>query len=682
MVELDFVSNQFFRAMADSDPSPSLILYDPSLFRIAYINTAMQGLFRITGDGSSYIGRSLLRIPEIQGVLAVNLMDQDASTSLANIGPNPLLVMTKGLLQKMEKAESTSPVRNLLASLTGGKILSVDIIPLPKIQTSNIPHIWLRGTDITEALRLHGIGGLAHSFSGKALGGILNGKFEHTWTSDDFLKLVGYERAELMELGGLYSIVHHEDLEKLAERDSRIRSNMPVDSLDIRVHHKSGRLLHLRLDSRGAFLDDSYGGLVQLTHIIHDRTPEVEARYLLQQRESEIRNLLDNLIDLFRNIPFATILIDHKGEILSRNPASSLLSEDMLGKRNVYGNVFDYMKKIETVEGYGAALQVALDSHMMTTFEFEVEDLNGNSIERRMRVFFVPTLNKLTGEYEAYVVGMDITEEDLMDTDAKTYSEVLHVFQEIMEHSDEVTSEHTSRVATIMENLCSFLGFGIAFTAVGKRGAILHDIGKIKVPDIILKKPGKLSEDEIKEMRRHVEYPFHWFKNNPLFSDILEIIINHHFKWDGSGYGYDEVDGMNTKKIAYQIPLLARIFSIIDSYDAIRSERPYKKGVGKIDALIEIAKCAGKDFDPYLSIIFIIEKLTANFELDYPVSENNSNIHELLELLGDLIVKYQFFKNIDFDLELANRINLVAIKKKIKNLLEHLINKELINRNL
>jgi putative nucleotidyltransferase with HDIG domain len=146
-----------------------------------------------------------------------------------------------------------------------------------------------------------------------------------------------------------------------------------------------------------------------------------------------------------------------------------------------------------------------------------------------------------------------------------------------------------------------------------RTAAILHDVGKVAVSDVILKKPGQLTYDEKVSMRQHTVLGARLFKRTNSFWDYMsaEVALNHHENWDGSGYPgkiedlYAEKIYMAAGKRGTEIPLSARVVSIADVYDALVSQRAYKKGWNQEHALRYIRYEAGKKFDPELVSIFI-----------------------------------------------------------------------------
>jgi len=125
----------------------------------------------------------------------------------------------------------------------------------------------------------------------------------------------------------------------------------------------------------------------------------------------------------------------------------------------------------------------------------------------------------------------------------------------------------------------------------------LHDVGKIKVPDFILRKPEKLNEEEFGIIRMHSIWGEEIVKNFSVFKGIGRIIRNHHERWDGNGYP----DGLAGESI----PLFSRIITLADSFQAMTSFRPYKRKLSLEEAIEEVKRCKGTQFDPNLSEIFI-----------------------------------------------------------------------------
>jgi putative nucleotidyltransferase with HDIG domain len=130
-----------------------------------------------------------------------------------------------------------------------------------------------------------------------------------------------------------------------------------------------------------------------------------------------------------------------------------------------------------------------------------------------------------------------------------------------------------------------------------EKAALLHDVGKIGVPDAILRKPGPLTEDEWAEMRRHPAIGKNIIRDVPFLEDIAEIIYSHHERFDGGGYPR----GLKGN----EVPLGARIFSVVDAYDAMTSDRPYRKAGSPSAAVREIITHSGSQFDSEVVNVFL-----------------------------------------------------------------------------
>lgn len=152
------------------------------------------------------------------------------------------------------------------------------------------------------------------------------------------------------------------------------------------------------------------------------------------------------------------------------------------------------------------------------------------------------------------------------------------------------TSVHSRRVMELAEHLARAMGIREPELSQISRGALLHDIGKIAIPDRILQKPGPLDEDEMKAMRKHPEIGYNFIHSSPYLQTASDIVLCHHEAWDGSGYPR----GLK----AEEIPIGARIFTVVDSYDAMRAKRVYKAPMSRQQAVEEVRRQRGKQFDP------------------------------------------------------------------------------------
>ena len=133
---------------------------------------------------------------------------------------------------------------------------------------------------------------------------------------------------------------------------------------------------------------------------------------------------------------------------------------------------------------------------------------------------------------------------------------------------------------------------------------LIHDIGKIGIDEKILNKPGSLTADEKVEIERHPEIDWRLLSSTNEFSVLAQFVLSHHEKWDGSGYPH----GIKGK----EIPLESRIIAVADAYDAMTSERSYRKALCKDAATKELTRCSGTQFDPEIVDVFVNQVLSDN----------------------------------------------------------------------
>jgi diguanylate cyclase len=163
--------------------------------------------------------------------------------------------------------------------------------------------------------------------------------------------------------------------------------------------------------------------------------------------------------------------------------------------------------------------------------------------------------------------------------------------------------EHSKRVSELSAKLALSLNFSDSEVNRVKTAGLLHDIGKIVVPDYVLEKPGKLDEQEWTHIKKHPETGYRILCGSPDMADLADTILQHHERWDGSGYP-NSISGDKIDKFA-------RIIAIADAYDAMTSARPYKESLEAEQAMSEIADKAGYQFDPKYAQKFV-EMLTPN----------------------------------------------------------------------
>ncbi len=178
----------------------------------------------------------------------------------------------------------------------------------------------------------------------------------------------------------------------------------------------------------------------------------------------------------------------------------------------------------------------------------------------------------------------------------RSYDITLEVLGEALDYKDRETEGHSKRVTAFTIAIAKNMGIPREQIETIARGAFLHDIGKMAIPDSILNKPGKLTADEVTVMREHCYLGFKLVQKIPVLKEAAAIVYSHQERFDGTGYP--------RRLKGEDIPLGARIFSVADTLDAITSDRPYRPKQSMEAARAEIQRCCGTQFDPEVVAAF------------------------------------------------------------------------------
>jgi putative two-component system response regulator len=176
------------------------------------------------------------------------------------------------------------------------------------------------------------------------------------------------------------------------------------------------------------------------------------------------------------------------------------------------------------------------------------------------------------------------------------YEATIEGWSRALDLRDRETEGHSRRVTQLTEKLAEALGMSPEKIMHLRRGALLHDMGKIGIPDPILHKPATLTAEEWVIMRKHPQLAYDMLHSVEYLRPALEIPLNHHEKWDGTGYPR----GLKGEAI----PLSARLFAVVDVWDALTSDRPYRKAWSEEEARNYIREQSGKHFDPQVVELF------------------------------------------------------------------------------
>jgi putative nucleotidyltransferase with HDIG domain len=195
----------------------------------------------------------------------------------------------------------------------------------------------------------------------------------------------------------------------------------------------------------------------------------------------------------------------------------------------------------------------------------------------------------------------------------EAYEQTLEAWAKALEYRDRDTEGHSRRVTELSTRLALEVGCTDADLERIRWGALLHDIGKLAIPDRVLLKPGPLTVQEMELMRRHPTYAREMLSGIPFLRSAMAIPCHHHEQWNGEGYP----QGLKGE----EIPLAARIFTVVDQWEALTSDRPYRKAWSQERVLAHMRHNAGTIFDPNILRVFlerIVPGLDGGPPLDRP----------------------------------------------------------------
>ena len=327
----------------------------------------------------------------------------------------------------------------------------------------------------------------------------------------------------------------------------------------------------------------------------HDALTELYNRYYLNE---EMHRL-----DTERQLPITITMVDFNGLKMINDAYGHETGDEML--KSAAGIIKNSCRSKDIVCRWGGDEFVIL---MPQTPEEEVEKIHRRIKDncRGVLVKDVPVSLALgSGTKESTEKNLEAVLKEAEDNMYKqklserksTRSSVLNTMIKTLQAKSYETEEHTTR----MVNMAWKIGekIGLADTELNRLNLVitLHDIGKINIPETILTKEGALTDEEWKIIKTHPEVGYRITRASEEFAHVSEDILAHHERWDGQGYP----QGLKEK----EIPLLARITTIVDAYDVMSNGRPYKNPMSQEEIIKELKRCAGTQFDPELVEVFL-----------------------------------------------------------------------------
>jgi len=328
----------------------------------------------------------------------------------------------------------------------------------------------------------------------------------------------------------------------------------------------------------------------QLQKSITDLEQKVDA---LAKAEESLRASEEYFRALIENAQDITTVLEIDGTIRFESPSVEhelgYKPRDLVGK-----NVFDHMHP-DDLDRVMDLFQQGLNTNTSQRTELRFKHQDGSY--RYLEVIGQNLIQNAA--VQGIVVNTrDISKRKQAEVDLmEAYDTTLEGWARALELRDKETENHSRRVTELTVILAEAMDIRGEDLIHIRRGAILHDIGKMGVPDEILRKPGKLTKEEFQIIKQHPKHSWALLSRIPFLERATDIPYCHHERWDGSGYPR----GLKGE----EIPLAARIFSIIDVWDAVQSERPYNHAWSREKAIEYLKECSGKHFDPKCVAVFL-----------------------------------------------------------------------------
>nr|WP_320145270.1 HD domain-containing phosphohydrolase [uncultured Anaeromusa sp.] len=414
---------------------------------------------------------------------------------------------------------------------------------------------------------------------------------------------------ELQE-SGLAALVQGVKQEQTMEVIQTVIAEGAYPIYERETHNRNGKRVILEVSATAVKFDHKPCCLASLRDITARREAEENAEYLRQR---------DSMTDVYNRSFFETDLGKMKTEnkrnvgILICDVDGLKLINDTLG--HTQGDLL--LKRVASLLEQELAFpdyvaRVGGDEFVVVCFDTSQNSMDEleKTYQKCLQVYNETYLQLPVSLSMGWEIAEDSSEVEqaLKLADSYMYRQKIHqshsvrhsIVQTLMkalEERDHITEGHADRLSVMLEDMGCRLGLPSSSVADLRLFAKFHDMGKVGIPDSILKKPGKLTPDEMKIMQQHCEIGFRIAKASIDLEPISDWILKHHENWDGSGYPL----GLAGETI----PLQCRILSIVDAYDAMTSDRPYRKAMTKEEAIKELLRCRGSQFEPELVDSFL-----------------------------------------------------------------------------
>lgn len=314
--------------------------------------------------------------------------------------------------------------------------------------------------------------------------------------------------------------------------------------------------------------------------------------------EEAIRN-----VDLEANLPISIIMADLNGLKLVNDAFGHAVGDKLLIEAaNIFSEMFTSNDIVSRIGG--DEFVILMPKSDIKTAENFVNKIKERCVENtyggiELSISFGWAEKSMQTENIEDVLGVaenNMYHSKMLENNSVRSSMLLSLKEVLIERTHE-TEEHCQRLKNVSIKLGKKLGLSDGHLKDLEILSLLHDIGKTAISDRILLKPGKLTDEEWTIMKKHPEIGCRIISTMPELITIAEAVLCHHENWNGTGYP--------KQLIGEEIPLLARIISVADAFDAMTNDRPYHKAISVAESIDELIRCSGTQFDPYIVEVFV-----------------------------------------------------------------------------
>lgn len=424
-----------------------------------------------------------------------------------------------------------------------------------------------------------------------------------------FFELFGFSKKQLCNKS-IFDVITWYNADDKKYIQNRLKSDASIKNTEIKLKVKDNSINTFLLSADKALIDDKEYVIFTFIDITNvKKAAENEICYLNYHdkltglyNRSYFEEKLKSM-DNENNLPISLIIGDINGlkninDSLGRNRGDQIITEISKILKSV-------CKSQDIISRWGedefAIILPNTDSHSAENICYKISDKCQICVDGIIQISIslgYATKNDMHMDIQQVLKEAEswMYSHKLLDNRSSRSSVISFLEKTLFEKSCE-TREHACRMKCISIKLGKALGLSKKEIDDLSLLSLLHDIGKVAISDAILEKPGKLSNDEWQQMRKHPEIGYRIAESSHELSHISEYILYHHERWDGTGYPR----GLKGDKI----PRLSRILSIVDAYDVMTHSRPYKGVMSHEEAIDEIICCSGKQFDPEIVDVFI-----------------------------------------------------------------------------